>query len=55
MNQTTTKDRSQKQSQKKNTSQDSHSIGKSRTEAIKKAGGTKMPSDEDPDNNPSSQ
>ena len=54
-NQTTTKARSQKQSQQKNPFQDSPSIGKSRTEGSKKAGRTEKPWDEDPDDDPSSE
>ena len=54
-NQTPTNDMSQKQTQKKNLSQHSHSIDKSRTEGSKKAGRIQKPSDEDPDDDPSSE
>ena len=56
-NQTPTKDKSQKQTQKENPSQDLHSAGKSksRTEGSKKAGRTKRPSDDDPDDDPDSE
>ena len=51
-NQTTTKDKSQKQTQKENSCQDLYNVGKgkSRTEASKKAGRTKRPLDDDPNN-----
>ena len=55
VNQTPTKDRSEKQTQQKSPSHDSYSIGKSRSEGSKKAGRTKRPSDNDPDNDPDSE
>ena len=51
-NQPPTKDKSQKPTQKENPSQDSRSIGKSRTEAGKKAERTKSPSDDHADDDP---
>ena len=54
-NQTPTKDRSQAQTTKKNACQDSHSIGKSRTEASKKAVRTRKTSYEDSDDDPNSE
>ena len=54
-NQTPTKDRSQKQIIKQNSSQDSYSISKRRTEGRKKAGRNKEASDEDPEDDKSSE
>ena len=56
-NYTPTKDKSQKQTQKKHTSEALHSAGKSksRTEGSKKPGRTKRPSDDDPDDDPDSE
>ena len=56
-NQTLPKERSQKQTEKGNPSQDSHRDSKAegRTGGIKKAGRSKRPSDADSDDNPSSE